>query len=79
MTFSPDGRYVATGSFYSTARLWDAATGAELRQFIGHPGGVGVVAFSPDGAYLACAQLPRDLTDEVRRQYNIAANSPTCP
>ena len=30
-------------------KLWDAATGALLRTFEGHAGGVTSVAFSPDG------------------------------
>ncbi|MGC2221365.1 MAG: hypothetical protein WA624_02820 [Methylocella sp.] len=33
-----------------TARLWDAATGKEIRAFKGHEGKVLSVAFSPDGA-----------------------------
>jgi len=33
--FSPDGREVLTGSFDSTARFWDAATGEALAVFTG--------------------------------------------
>jgi len=46
---SPDGRTMLTGSDDRTARLWDIATGRELRQFLGHTGSVHSVAFSPDG------------------------------
>src|SRR5439155_1402292 len=42
-------RAVLTGSFDKTARLWDAATGREIRRFEGHSSAVGCVAFSPDG------------------------------
>ncbi|MBS1910814.1 MAG: choice-of-anchor D domain-containing protein [Bacteroidetes bacterium] len=48
-TFSPDGRWVLTGSRDSTARIWDAATGRELRRFNEHHEGVTSVAFSNDG------------------------------
>jgi WD40 repeat protein/serine/threonine protein kinase/DNA-binding XRE family transcriptional regulator len=49
VAFSPDGKYVLTGSGDKTARLWDAKTGQELRQFTGHSNVVTSVAFSPDG------------------------------
>jgi WD40 repeat protein len=52
VAFSPDGRYLATGSNDRTARLWDVATGETIRIFSGHTGEVYEVAFSPDGKYL---------------------------
>ena len=48
VTFSPDGRTALTGSSDDTARLWDVATGRELRHFR-HANSVSSVAFSPDG------------------------------
>ena len=33
--FSPDGKYIVTGSWDTTVRLWDAETGKEIRQFVG--------------------------------------------
>ncbi len=49
VAFSPDGRQVLTGSKDMTARLWEAASGNEIRRFEGHADWVTAVAFSPDG------------------------------
>ena len=40
---------------WTTARLWDPATGEQLRTLTGHTGDVYGVAFSPDGRLLATA------------------------
>jgi len=44
--------WVATGSGDRSARVFDAATGAELCR-MGHIGAVSAVAFSPDGTRVA--------------------------
>ncbi len=49
VAFSPDGRFVLTGSGDHTAILWNAQTGVQLRTFKGHLALVCSVAFSPDG------------------------------
>ena len=53
MAFSPDATRLASGSSDGTVRLWDAATGDEVRRFEGHTDWVSSVAFSPDGTRLA--------------------------
>jgi WD40 repeat protein len=55
VAFSPDSKSVLTASYDSTVRLWDVATGQELRQFAGHPAGAGSAVFSPDGKYMLTA------------------------
>src|SRR5262249_48068673 len=44
---------LASGSWDTTAILWEVATGKELRRWQGHEGGLFAVAFSPDGKLLA--------------------------
>jgi WD40 repeat protein len=59
VAFSPDGKLLATGSADNTARLWEVATGTEVRVLRGHKGWVSSVAFSPDGKLLATGSYDR--------------------
>ena len=52
VAFAPDGKLVASVGNDHLVRLWDPATGKEVRQLKGHLGGVESVAFAPDGKTL---------------------------
>ncbi|NIM14810.1 MAG: hypothetical protein GTO45_22710 [Candidatus Aminicenantes bacterium] len=49
---SPDGKYIVSGSYDQTLKLWDKSSGKEIRSFKGHEGDVSSVGFSPDGKHL---------------------------
>ncbi|MBI3267862.1 MAG: pentapeptide repeat-containing protein [Planctomycetes bacterium] len=51
--FSPNGMFLASGHENGTVRLWDVATGSELRVLRGHRNWVTSVAFGGDGRTLA--------------------------
>jgi WD40 repeat protein len=53
MTFSPDGKLLATGGYGTEAKLWDAASGRLVRSLDAGPIGGLAVVFSPDGKRVA--------------------------
>ncbi len=58
VAFSPDGKYLASGSGDKSVKIWDVGTGREIRTLrleqpvFGHNS----VKFSPEGRYLASAE-----------------------
>jgi WD40 repeat protein len=66
VTFSPDGRYLATAgnalALESGLKVWDARTGRRRPGFLQWGGPVLCVAWSPDGRRLACGGLRQEVT-----------------
>ncbi len=69
VSFSPNGRYVLSGSNNNTIKLWDVATGKEIRTFNARTKDVLVqsVAFSPDGLYALSGS-----TDKTLKLWDVA-------
>ncbi len=72
VAFSPDGSVLATGGGArgtapgdTAVRLWDAATGKELRRLTGHPGWVYGLSFSADSRLLASACTQQAVVWEI--------------
>lgn len=57
VVISPDGTLIAAGQLNGVIRLWDAATGQLVREFIGHSAGVFDLDFSADGRLLGSASF----------------------
>ena len=52
VAISPDGRYLVSGSGDFKIKLWELASGRELRTFTGHTNDVTSVAVTPDGRFV---------------------------
>jgi WD40 repeat protein len=55
--WSPDGRYIVSGSYDNTAQVWEATTGNLIFMYHGHSASVISVAWSPNGRYIASGSV----------------------
>ena len=53
VVWSPDGKHLASGSWDTTAQVWDATTGHLVFTYRGHSDIVGALAWPPDGNRIA--------------------------
>jgi len=72
--FSPDGRWVVTGSSDHTARVWDAQSGQPLTEPLPHGDIVNSVQFTPDGR-----QILTTSDDGTARVWDLAPSTVNHP
>jgi WD40 repeat protein len=74
VAFSPDGKFLITASFDHTLKLWETATGKEVKTYggaTGHTKQVISVAFNQDGSMIASGS-----TDNTLKVWDVPVNAP---
>jgi WD40 repeat protein len=71
LLFTRDGKGLISAGGEAVVRLWDPASGKEIRQFEGHEAPVRSAALSPDGKTLAAGA-----EDQTIRTWDVATGRP---
>jgi WD40 repeat protein len=74
VAFTPDGKHVVSGSGDHSLKVWDSATGKEIKSFggsAGHQNLVMSVSISPDGSLLASGG-----TDNTAKLWDLPSSTP---
>lgn len=64
--FSPDRRFIASGSGNGTVQLWDALTGKLKWRADAYHSNVSAIEFSPDGKNIASAASPEEGANQLK-------------
>jgi serine/threonine protein kinase/WD40 repeat protein/Flp pilus assembly protein TadD len=83
--FSPDGRYILTGSISTKAKLWDATDGRLLRVLVHqvdplpHPNHFVTASFSPNGRLILTARVDYNYNEADWRVWDAVTGRPLTP
>ena len=71
VTYSPDGKCIASASYDKSVKIWDATTGEELLALPDHIGRVVSVAFSPDGTRVASGSYEQAKAEKWKSELKV--------